>query len=79
MINMILGNLAKMANLAKLKNEYFKCHCLLETSFLTPFKEAENRFSISCLVCPTELTQHTTYEKVLIYFEEYMSVYLMYI
>ena len=33
-------------------------------SFLTPFKEAQNRFSISCLVCATELTQYTTYRKV---------------
>ena len=31
------------------------------TSFSTPFKEAENRFSISCLVCATELTQYITY------------------
>ena len=27
-------------------------------SFSTPFKEAENRFSIFCLVCATELTKY---------------------
>ena len=26
-------------------------------SFLVPLKEAENRFSISCLVCATEQSQ----------------------
>ena len=31
-------------------------------SFSTLFKEAENRLSISCLVCATELTQYTIYE-----------------
>ena len=31
---------------------------------LTPFKWAEKRFSISCLVYATELTQYATYGKV---------------
>ena len=30
-------------------------------SFSTPYKEAENRYLISCLVCAIELTQYTTY------------------
>ena len=39
---------------------------------------AENRFSISCLVCATELTQFTTYMEKPIgwslnYFEEYIN------
>ena len=32
-------------------------------SFFTPLKEAENRFSISCLVCATEQSQESTYEE----------------
>ena len=31
------------------------------TLFLTPFKGTENRFSISCMVCATDLTKYTTY------------------
>ena len=30
-------------------------------SFLIPLKEAENRFSISCLVCATEQSKKSTY------------------
>ena len=32
--------------------------------FFTPFKGADNRFSISCLVCATELTEYATCGKV---------------
>ena len=57
--------LAIMANLAKYRDENFKCQYLMEiTMFSTPSKEAENPFSIPCLVCATELTQYTTYGKV---------------
>ena len=49
-------------------------------SFSIPLKEAENRFSISCLVCATEQSQKSTFwgkniRCPLIYFEEY-SLYL---
>ena len=61
---MIFENFAKIANLGKDKNENFKCQIFYGKHFiLTPFKGAENRFSISCLVCATELTKYTTYEE----------------
>ena len=48
------------------------------TLFSTSFKEAETRFSISCLVCATRLTQYKTYGKVhwvtLDLFEEYIGI-----
>ena len=47
----------------------------LSVFILTPFKWAKNRYSMSCLVCATELTQYTTYGKSIWwsinYFEEY--------
>lgn len=43
------------------------------TSFLTPIKEVQTSFSLSCLVCATELTQHMEKSNgwPLIYFGEY--------
>ena len=50
-------NLAKVANLGMDQNENFKCQIFRWKHFiLTPSKEAENRFSISCLFCATALT-----------------------
>ena len=48
----------------KLKAKNLKAYFLIgNASLLTHFKETENRFSISCLVCTTELTKYTTYGK----------------
>ena len=55
-----------MTNLEKDKNERFKYQFLYGKHFiLTPFKGTENRvfFSVSCLVCATELNQYTNYVK----------------
>ena len=58
-------NLSKIANLGKDKNENFKYHTFLGNHFiLTPLKGEETRFSISCLVCATEMIKFTTYGKV---------------
>ena len=62
---MIFENLANIANLGKDKNETFKCQLFYgKHSIVAPLKWTENHFSISCLVCATELTQYTTYGKV---------------
>ena len=57
-------NLAKIANLGNDKNENFECQFFTGNTFLAPFKGAENRFSLSCLVCATAMTQYTAYGKV---------------
>ena len=48
---------------------FYGKHCIL-----TPFKGTDNHFSITCLVCATELTQYTICWS-LNYFEESMSEY----
>ena len=57
--------LARNANLEKDNNENFKCQFFYGKHFImTPFKRTENRFSISCLICATKLTQYTKNGKV---------------
>ena len=47
-----------MVNFEKDENENLKAKFLTaNASFLIPLKEAENHFSISCVVCATEQSQ----------------------
>ena len=58
-------NLAKKAKLGKAKNENFKWHIFNGKHFIRiSLKGTGNRFSITYLVCATELTKYATYGKV---------------